>query len=75
MEYVIILLSLLYCFFLGYYIRERKLKRSASGVIRVDRSDPDGPYLFLELHKDVDAVMRDKYITLEVNVKDYISHS
>lgn len=74
MEYVIAGFAIyLLAFWLGYFVREKKLKRAASGVLRVDRSDPDGPYLFLELSRDVNAVMRDKYITLEVDTKGYIS--
>lgn len=26
------------------------------GTLRIDTSDPDGPFMFLELSKDVDAV-------------------
>lgn len=45
------------------------------GYLRVDTSDPDdGPYLFLELSKDVDVVYQRKYVTLKVNTKSFISH-
>lgn len=44
------------------------------GTLRVDTSDPDGPYLFLELHTGVGDVMQQKQVILDVNVKDYISH-
>lgn len=43
------------------------------GTLRIDTSDPDGPYLFLELHKPVSEVMGQKTVTLEVNIKSYIS--
>ena len=31
------------------------------GTLRVDHSDPDGPFLFLELSKRVEAVVSKKY--------------
>lgn len=44
------------------------------GTIRVDHSDPfDGPYLFLELSRDIRQVTNKKYVMLRVDVKDYIS--
>lgn len=44
------------------------------GTLRVDTSDPDdGPYMFLELSKDVRTVMSKKYIVLKVNTKNFIS--
>lgn len=43
------------------------------GTLRIDTSDPDGPFMFLELSKDVDAVASKKYIILKVNLKSYIS--
>lgn len=51
------------------------IHRKPIGTLRVDRSDPDdGPYLFLELSENTRELMNQKYITLEVNVEDYISH-
>lgn len=45
------------------------------GTLRVDRSDPDdNPYLFLELSEDPSKLPNQKYITLKVDVKNYISH-
>lgn len=45
------------------------------GVLRVDNSDPDdGPYLFLELSKDIGCIKRKKYVVLKVNLKSCISH-
>ena len=43
------------------------------GTLRVDRSDPDGPYLFLELHTDVATIMDEKKVVFDVDVKNYIS--
>lgn len=37
------------------------------GVLKVVTADEDGPYLFLELSKNVDEVTRKKYVTFVVN--------
>ena len=45
------------------------------GTLRVDQSDPDdNPYLFLELSGDPKKLTNQKYITLKVNIENYISH-
>lgn len=57
---------------LGYWCGRRDSK--PVGVIRVDRSDPyEAPYLFLELEKDVSSIMNEHFVTLEVQVKNYIT--
>ena len=43
------------------------------GTLRIDTSDPDRPFMFLELSKDVDTVASKKYVILKVNLKSYIS--
>lgn len=43
------------------------------GTLRIDTSDPDGPFMFLELSKDVDTVASKKYVILKVDLKSYIS--
>ena len=43
------------------------------GTLRIDTSDPDGPFMFLELSKDVDTVASEKYVVLKVNLENYIS--
>lgn len=44
------------------------------GALRIDTSDSDGPYMFLELDKDVGAISSKKYVLLRVNLKNYIPH-
>lgn len=44
------------------------------GTLRVDYSDPDGPFLFLELSKRVESVTSKKYVVLRVKAKDFIPH-
>ena len=52
------------------------ITRSKSvGSLRVDMSDPDdGPYLFLELSKDIEELYRKKYVTFKVRLKNFIPH-
>ena len=42
------------------------------GTLRVDHSDPDGP--FLELSKRVEAIVSKKYVVMRVKAKDFIPH-
>ena len=45
------------------------------GFLRVDTSDSDdGPYLFLELSKDIGEIYRKKYVIFKVNLKNFIPH-
>lgn len=53
------------------YIYARQSK--PSGKLHVETSDPDGPYIFLELYTDVADVSRKKKVMLEVDMKNYIS--
>lgn len=43
------------------------------GVLHVETSDPDGNYLFLELHTDVTDVMKQDYVRFKVDTESYIS--
>jgi hypothetical protein len=42
------------------------------GTLHVDTSDPDGPYLFLELSKGVDNVVRKEYIVMKVKTENFL---
>lgn len=42
------------------------------GALRVDMSDPDGPFMFLELSKDMKSVISKKYVVMKVKLKNYI---
>lgn len=45
------------------------------GNLRVDHSIPeDGPYLFLELTKNVSAILKKKFVILKVRAEDFIPH-
>lgn len=59
----------------GFIIAILVFKMRSIGFLRIDTSDPDeGPYLFLELSKDVDVAYQRKYVTLRVNTKNFIPH-
>lgn len=44
-----------------------------AGVLRIDHSDQlDGPYMFLEISKNVDFITNRRYVLLEVRREDFI---
>lgn len=59
---------------LGCILTNRMYSKKPMGVLRIDSSDPDGPYLFLELETDPNVLKKERYITLKVDTKSYISH-
>jgi hypothetical protein len=69
-----ILLGLAIGAVVGYFIARYLLHRKSSGCVRIDNSDGDGPYLFLELGSDPNALSGKKYVTFEVKVQNFISH-
>lgn len=63
----------------GYFIG-RMLERNTQaemmqsvGTLHVETTDPDGPYLFLELSTDVSEVCSKEKVVLDVDTKSYIS--
>ena len=58
-------------FSIGYticYILTTVISRiRAAGVLRVVTADEDGPYLFLELSRNVGDVSRKKYVLLKIS--------
>lgn len=54
-------------------IWSRRQRGKSVGALKIDTSDPDGPYMFLELHVPLNDVMDKKRVTLDVNVTNYIS--
>lgn len=44
------------------------------GTLRVDRSDPDEPYMFLELDKGIGSISSKKHVILRVKLENYIPH-
>ena len=68
---IAIIVCLICSYILGYFFG--KNKRKPIGTLRVDSSDPDGPYLFLELEANPDVIKKEKYVLLKVDTKSYIS--
>lgn len=61
-------------FILGLFLHKFYQMLNVAGVLREDRSDPDSPYLFLELSNDGYAkIRRKKYVVLKVVLENYIS--
>lgn len=59
----------------GTIIYAIAIKTASVGTLRIDQSDPeDSPYLFLELDKNLSYIASKKYVTMKVNLKNYISH-
>ena len=51
------------------------VQRSKSvGKLRIDTSDADGRFMFLELSKGVGDISTKKQVLLQVDLKSYISH-
>ena len=75
MIYVIVILALIISFILGYvFAIAKKAVHNIIGTLRVDNSIPeDGPQLYLELEKGVHEIKKRDYVTLRVNIENYIS--
>ena len=44
------------------------------GTLRIDQSDPtEPPYLFLDLDKPVESIIKEKYVLFRVIKKNFIS--
>ena len=48
-------------------------RRKPVGVLRIDTSDPDGPYMFLELSEDISTILNAEQVTFKVDTRSYIS--
>ena len=61
--------------FVGWMIAAIILRRKKSiGSLRVETSDPDGPYLFLELNDgNIAELLRKRHVILNVKVGDRAS--
>ncbi len=61
-------------FLVGCGITAAIFRRKCIGTLRVDTSDSDGPFIFLEASKSIDVIASKKTVMLKVNLKNYISH-
>lgn len=79
MMLILVLLTaipLLFGILAGIFAAKVIFQEKPIGSLRVDDSDPDsGPYLFLELDPDgADAIYKQRYVRLRVELRNYISH-
>lgn len=70
MEVIYVVIGIVIGFIGAYAIR----RKHPVGVLRIDKSDPDGPYLFLELKKSISEIVTQKTVLLEVKREDFIPH-
>ena len=70
MEVIYVVVGIMIGFVVSSIIR----RKHPVGVLRIDKSDPDGPYLFLELKKSVNEIIAQRTILLEVKREDFIPH-
>ena len=47
-------------------------RHSQVGVLNIDRSDEDGPYVFLELKVPIDELSKKKKVLLDISNRDYL---
>lgn len=68
--------SLMIGIMVGVLLSRFIFREKPVGSLRVDESDPDSePYLFLELDRSgADAIYKQRYVRLRVELKNYISH-
>lgn len=61
---------------IGVIITALIFKGFIVGDLRVDTSDPeDGPYLFLELSKELNSITNKSHVILRVRIKDDFSQN
>lgn len=58
---------------IGIASEKCRIGRSITGTLKIDSSDPDGPYLFLELDRTVDYVKSKDCVILRVDASNYLS--
>lgn len=58
---------------IGFLMAKTISADEPAGTLRIDNSDPDGPYLFLELTTDPRIISQRKNVFLKVDTKSYIS--
>ena len=72
MSIYILILALLVCLVCGFLVGRHSMKLKPVGTLRVDCSDEDGPYLFLELEEGVHEIMNDTHVVLYVKVENFL---
>lgn len=76
-EIVLIFLLISLIFLVGMIvmrlIERNNHKNDIVGILKIEMSDPDGPYMFLELHTPISELIKHESIRLRVDTKGYIS--
>lgn len=72
MEFVLVFIAGVLIGWAIALIAHTVFKPKPIGDLRVDNSDPDGPYLFLELEHDLPDLKEYKEVCFRVKVKDYL---
>lgn len=70
MEVVYVVVGIMIGFVVSFIIR----RKHPVGFLRIDKSDSDGPYLFLELKKSVNEIISQRTVLLEMKREDFIPH-
>lgn len=73
MEVIIGLLCFL-SFSVGIGVTFLCFKKTRIGKLHIETSDPDGPLLFVELHRSIDFIKTRDVVVLEVDTENYVSH-
>ena len=68
-----LIFMLLLGFVSGWIVHNIVTKIPVSGTLKIDSSDPDGPYLFLELEENVHVIKRKNCVLLKVDDSNYLS--
>lgn len=73
---LVLVISMIFGALIGASIVLIKLNRITTGTLHLETSDPDGPYFFLELDQNLLPIIeKQKYITLKIDTKSYISQN
>ena len=49
------------------------LTAKSDGTLLIDSSDPDGPYMFLEVGRSIEDIRKKPFVILRVNLKSYLT--
>ena len=68
-----IFLAILVGIIAGMFVMAIGVLQLCAGILRIDSSDEDGPYLFLDLDKNVDSIRERKYVLFKVKEHNFIT--
>lgn len=71
---VIIGLLCFFSFSVGIGVTFLYFKKTRIGKLHIETSDPDGPLLFVELHRSIDFIKTRDFVVLEVDTENYVTH-